>query len=218
MGSKRRARLNEQFKREITEILRREVRDPRVGSPTITGVEVTPDLWMARIYVRPGPLAQAESSGTTGSTINKELLEGLEAAAPFVRRALGKVLSLRRIPELRFQLDRSMEHAARIEELLREVRPEPEDMDAELPGEPTEDTSEGLPADPTPDPSASGAPEAPRVPEASEAPGASEAPEAPGAPAPDGSPEVPAEIPEAADRQEPGASGRDGTKRERGEA
>ena len=56
-----------------------------------------------------------------------ELLEGLEAAAPFVRRELGRVLSLRRVPELRFQLDRSFEHAARIEALLREVRPFPED-------------------------------------------------------------------------------------------
>ncbi|TVR53020.1 MAG: 30S ribosome-binding factor RbfA [Gemmatimonadales bacterium] len=156
MGSKRRARLNEQFKREITEILRREVRDPRVGSPTITGVEVTPDLWMARIYVRPGPLAQAEPSGTEGPSTTKELLEGLDASAPFVRRALGKVLSLRRIPELRFQLDRSMEHAARIEELLREVRPDPEDTDAELPADPSEEPG-ARGADGTEEPGARGA-------------------------------------------------------------
>ena len=131
MGSKRLARLNEQFKREITEILRREVRDPRVGSPTITGVEVTPDLWMARIYVRPGPESQKDFSEMERGSATRELLEGLEASAPFVRRSLGKVLSLRRIPELRFQLDRSMEHAARIEELLREVRPGSQDVDTE---------------------------------------------------------------------------------------
>jgi ribosome-binding factor A len=157
MGSKRRARLNEQFKREITEILRREVRDPRVGSPTITGVEVTPDLWMARIYVRPGPLAQTESSGEEGSSTTKELLGGLAAAAPFVRRELGKVLSLRRIPELRFQLDRSMEHAARIEELLREVRPEPEETEVELPPDP----AAGPTPDPTPNPTSDPTPDSP---------------------------------------------------------
>lgn len=157
MASKRIARLNEQFRREITEILRREVRDPRVGSPTITGVEITPDLWMARVYVRPGPElgrsgpateppsespVPSDSGTPSGSPSHPptssqgdlagELLEGLEAAAPFVRRELGKVLSVRRVPELRFQLDRSLEHAARIEELLREVRPtDPDPVDPE---------------------------------------------------------------------------------------
>jgi ribosome-binding factor A len=117
MAGKRSARLNEQFRREITGVLRTEVRDPRVGVPTVTGVEVTPDLWMARVYVRPDPSIAAASAGD-------ELVEGLEAAAPFIRRELGKTLSLRRIPELRFELDRTIEHAARIHALLAEVRPD----------------------------------------------------------------------------------------------
>lgn len=115
MSGKRVARLNEQFKREIAGILRTEVRDPRVGSPTVTGVKVTPDLWMARVYVRSGPSGEEE-----------DLLEGLRAAAPFIRRELGKLLSLRRIPELRFEIDRAQERASRIEEILREVLPEDE--------------------------------------------------------------------------------------------
>ncbi len=113
MSGKRIARLNEQFKREITGILRTEVRDPRIGSPTVTGVEVTPDLWMARIYLRPG----------LGRDDGEELLEGLEAANPFIRRRLGDLLTLRRIPELRFEIDRTLERAERIEAILREVRP-----------------------------------------------------------------------------------------------
>lgn len=117
MGGKRLARLNEQFKREISGILRREVRDPRIGLPTVTDVDVTPDLWLARIYVRPGPAADAEQDGDT-------LLEGLEAATPFIRRELAENLTLRRIPELRFELDRTLERALRIEEILREVLPD----------------------------------------------------------------------------------------------
>lgn len=121
MAGKRVARLNEQFKREITQILRTDVRDPRVGLPTVTGCEVTPDLWLARVYVRPGP---------TGDSSPEALIEGLEAAAPFIRRQLGDTLTLRRVPELRFEIDRTQERASRIEKILREVLPE-EDGDEE---------------------------------------------------------------------------------------
>lgn len=120
MSRRRLARLNEQLKREISRILRREVSDPRIGAPTVTDVEVTPDLWMAKVYVRPGP---GESPDEEGG----ELLEGLEAASAYVRRELGSTLTLRRVPELRFELDRTLERALRIEEILRDVLPEDED-------------------------------------------------------------------------------------------
>lgn len=123
MAGKRIARLNEQFRREITRVLRTQVRDPRVGTPTVTGVEVTPDLWMARVHVRPDPSIPGESAG-------EELMEGLEAAAAYVRRELSQTMSLRRVPELRFEIDRSVEHAARIHALLAEVLP-PDARDAE---------------------------------------------------------------------------------------
>jgi len=113
MARRRVARLGEQFRREITEILQREVKDPRVGFVTITAVDVTPDLFHARVYVRVmGDEAR-----------KKEALEGLDAAASFIRGELGQRLHIRRIPELRFEIDRSLEHAQRIEQLLREVRP-----------------------------------------------------------------------------------------------
>lgn len=117
-GGKRIARLNEQLKREISELLRREVRDPRVGHVTITGVDVARDLGSAKIYVR--TIGTPEEFDAT--------LEGLHAAAPFLRTELGRALHVRRVPELRFQPDRSMEHAQRIEQVLSEVVP-PESSD-----------------------------------------------------------------------------------------
>ncbi|MBW3535342.1 MAG: 30S ribosome-binding factor RbfA [Gemmatimonadetes bacterium] len=113
MASRRLERLGEQLKREISGILRTDVRDPRVGTPTVTGVEVTPDLWLARVHVQ-----------LTGSDEERAAaLEGLEAAAPFVRRQLGQELSVRRVPEIRFVEDRTLEQARRIEDILREVGP-----------------------------------------------------------------------------------------------
>ncbi len=126
MSERRRARLNEQMKREIAELLRSEVDDPRVGLPTVTRVDVTADLWLARIYVRPGP--------TDPDASLDEILGGLEAAAPFIRRALGRMLTLRRVPELRFLPDRTLEDALRIEQILREVLPDAASGEAAPPG------------------------------------------------------------------------------------
>lgn len=116
MPGKRTARLNEQLKRELAGLIRAEVRDPRVGHVTITDVEVAPDLGSASVFVRMlGD--EAERVAT---------LAGLAAAAPFLRSLLGRILRIRRVPELRFQEDRSLEHARRIEEVLSEViRPGP---------------------------------------------------------------------------------------------
>jgi ribosome-binding factor A len=135
MAGKRIARLNEQFRREITSILRTQVRDPRVGVPTVTGVEVTPDLWMARIHVRPDPSIESETAA-------EDLMQGLMAAAAYIRRELSGTLTVRRVPELRFQIDRSVEHAARIHALLAEVLPH-ESGDADE-GEWADDAGEGL--------------------------------------------------------------------------
>lgn len=115
------ARLNEQLKREITILVREEVRDPRVGMVTVTGVETSADLSVARVYVSIMGDDEAKAAG----------LEGLRAAAPFIRSELGRLLHVRQVPELRFQLDRSLEYAMRIEQLLKEVRQGGEPPDAE---------------------------------------------------------------------------------------
>ena len=111
MITKRLARLNEQLKREVSELVLRKVRDPRVGLVTITSVEVAGDLGSARVYVR---------TQDPNDELN-ESLAGLEAAAPFLRRELGRSLHLRRVPELRFQQDHSLDQARRIEEILSDV-------------------------------------------------------------------------------------------------
>lgn len=107
--NRRLARLNEQFRREITAILRRSVRDPRVLDVVVNSVEVTSDLWLARVYVRVGGDEQERA----------EALQGLDAAANFIRRELAAVLHIRRIPELRFLEDKTLAQANRIEEILR---------------------------------------------------------------------------------------------------
>ena len=109
--TKRLARLNEQLKREVSELVLRKVRDPRVGLVTITSVEVAGDLGSARVYVR---------TQDPNNELN-ESLAGLEAAAPFLRRELGRSLHVRRVPELRFQQDHSLDQARRIEEILSDV-------------------------------------------------------------------------------------------------
>lgn len=114
MASRRIERLNEQLKRELAELLRHRVRDPRVGVVTVTGVRTAPDLTFARVAVR--VLGDDETTA--------EAMEGLEAATPFLRRALGQDLRIRRVPELAFELDRTLERAARIEEILDDVRPD----------------------------------------------------------------------------------------------
>ena len=122
MATGRRAeRLNEQFKREIADILRFEVKDPRVGSVVVTAAKVSSDLSNAQIFVLL----------PTDPEEREETLTGLNAAASFVRSQLGRRLSIRKVPQLRFSTDTSLDYANRIEQLLQEARPA-----AETPSEP----------------------------------------------------------------------------------
>lgn len=111
MPNRRIPRLNEQFRREIAEILQRDVRDPRVREVTVTAVEVTSDLWLARVYV--------SVSGDEKEHV--EAFKGLDAASNFIRRVLGGTLHIRRVPELRFVEDHTLAEASRIEEILNEI-------------------------------------------------------------------------------------------------
>ena len=111
MSDRRIVRLNEQFRREIAEILHRDVRDPRVRGVTVTAVEVTSDLWLARVYV--------SVAGDEKERV--EALKGLDAASNFIKRVLGGTLHIRRVPELRFVEDDTLVQASRIEEILNEI-------------------------------------------------------------------------------------------------
>ena len=111
--ARRLARVNSQLQREITRVLRTEVRDPRVGFPVVTEVRVTSDLSYARVFVR-----------LDGDSRERDqAMKGLAASAAFIRGVLGAELHIRRVPELRFVEDTSVEHARRIEEILRDVLP-----------------------------------------------------------------------------------------------
>jgi ribosome-binding factor A len=114
MSSRRIARINEQLRREVAEILQYEVKDPRIGSVTVTAARVTPDLQLARVFV----------TAIGDAPERRETLAGLTGASAFIRSALADRLDLRRVPELRFELDESLSHAMRIEQLLSEVLPE----------------------------------------------------------------------------------------------
>ena len=108
-------RVAQQMRREVASILERDLRDPRLQDRwvSVTDVEVTPDLSMARIYV----------SVLEGGPTREQALEALQNAAGFVRHALAPRLGLREMPEIRFLLDTSIERGARVEELLAQVRP-----------------------------------------------------------------------------------------------
>ena len=111
MAAHRMERVNEQLKRDISRILLEEVKDPRVGGVAVTRVSTAPDLTLARIFVH----VQGDEAE------RKETMKGLRAATAFMRTALAQRIDLRRVPELRFELDRSLEHALRIERLLEEA-------------------------------------------------------------------------------------------------
>lgn len=117
MQGRRIDRIEEQLRIELSEIIEREIQDPRIGLTTVTGVKVSPDLRQARVFVTVlGDAAQ-----------RKKAIEGLRSAAGFVRRSLSKRLHhLRRIPEISFDYDEAVEKGIRIEELLDQIKHENE--------------------------------------------------------------------------------------------
>lgn len=116
-SSRRPEQVAEALRQVVAEGLAREVRDPRVGFVTVTGVLVTADLSHARIMVSvPGDDAAKTRA-----------LEGLQSAARFLRSRAARALTTRIVPELHFELDKGLAHAARINELLGEIRREEHD-------------------------------------------------------------------------------------------
>jgi ribosome-binding factor A len=113
-SSRRPEQMAETLRQVITDALAREVRDPRVGFVTVTGVLVSGDLSHARVMV--------SVPGDDGE--KSRALEGLQSAAGFLRSRAARSLTTRSVPELHFELDRGLEHAARINELLNSIRRE----------------------------------------------------------------------------------------------
>jgi ribosome-binding factor A len=104
-------RVADQIRSELASLLSREVHDPGVGFVTLTKVQVSPDLQVARVsYTVLGDEKARASSA-----------RALERAAPFLRRQLGSRLRLRRTPELRFIYDEAVAGQDRIEQLLNDI-------------------------------------------------------------------------------------------------
>lgn len=112
MAGKRIARINQLLREELSRLVYEEIKDPRVSGATITHVSASTDLSHARVSVRT----------LSDEFPVEEALEGLRSAAGFIRSRLGRELHFRRIPELDFVADHTLDHARRIEELLSEAR------------------------------------------------------------------------------------------------
>ena len=107
-------RLAEQIRIEVSDILSRQVHDPGIGFLTLTRVKVTDDLQQARIFYT--AMGDPEE--------RKKTARALDRALPFIRRALGQRLQLRRVPEITVRFDETVAHQARVEELLEEIKRE----------------------------------------------------------------------------------------------
>lgn len=117
---KRTDRLRVQIKEIISEIIQRKLKDPHVGMITITEVTITRDLSEAAVYYSVfGDVAVRRSTNKT-----------LERARGFIQSELGKVLHIRKVPTLRFEIDKSIDQGLRIQELLDQIHKDhPDDTD-----------------------------------------------------------------------------------------
>jgi ribosome-binding factor A len=109
MSSRRADRVASVIHAEIARLVREEVKDPRVGTISITEVMVKPDLSAARVRYLP--------LGGAGDRV--QIQQGLEAASRFLRGPIGRALGIRHAPEIRFELDPNVEYAAHMDRLLR---------------------------------------------------------------------------------------------------
>ncbi|BCU82054.1 ribosome-binding factor A [Polycladomyces abyssicola] len=106
------SRVGEQIKKELSQILQQELKDPRIGFVTITSVEMSGDLQHAKVYV--SVMGDEEQKKNTLAALNK--------AKGFIRSEIGRRITLRHTPELVFKVDESIEHGQYINQLLREVK------------------------------------------------------------------------------------------------
>ena len=114
MASTRPSRVGDQLRAEISDLLAREVHDPGIGFLTITHVHVSPDLQVARVYYT--TLGDAKARQDTSRALGR--------ATPFLRRQIGSRVRLKRVPQLEFFFDESIERGDRIERILNDMSAE----------------------------------------------------------------------------------------------
>lgn len=110
---KRADRVGDLLREEVSEIIIKKIKDPRVGFVTVTAVKVTDDLSIARVYIT--ILDKSQEAAT---------LSALRAASGFIRSELKKRLRMKVIPKIEFRKDETYEKGVRIDELLRKIREE----------------------------------------------------------------------------------------------
>lgn len=123
------ARVGDQIRIELSELIARQVKDPGVGFVTITEVRVTPDLQIARVYYT--SLGDEKARAQTR--------RALDRATAFLRRQVGQRLQLRRVPELEFRFDETIERADRIERIIQDLQEQDTKRDEALGPEPLEE-------------------------------------------------------------------------------
>lgn len=112
METERTRKVGIAIQKEFSEILQRELKDPRIGFVTVTRVKVTPDLKIANIYI-----------SIYGSAKERErTLQGLESAKGYIRNLFAKRLHIKFIPEIRFFYDKSIEEGIRISKIISKLR------------------------------------------------------------------------------------------------
>ncbi|WP_047154635.1 30S ribosome-binding factor RbfA [Aneurinibacillus tyrosinisolvens] len=111
MGNVRTNRVGEQIKKELSQIIQREIKDPRIGFVTITDVEVSGDLSQAKVFI--SVLGNEDQRNDT--------LKALDKAKGFMRTEIGRRVRLRHTPDFVFKIDESVAYGSRIETLLTEI-------------------------------------------------------------------------------------------------
>ncbi len=120
MESRRAHRVADLIRHEIAQILRKDVKDPRIGFVTLTDVEVSADLRVAKVYY----------TVLGDDSQRSETARGLQSAVTYIRREVGQRLRLKAVPEVRFLYDESLERGMRLQSVLEDLHHEPEEPDS----------------------------------------------------------------------------------------
>lgn len=123
-NTRRQDQLGRVIAQELSELMRLRVKDPRIGFASITGVNVSRDLSLAKVYI--SVMGSPEEQ--------RETMRGLRHAAGFLRHELAQRLSVRHVPEITFQLDESIARGARMLDLLNEISREQQPNPVGAPG------------------------------------------------------------------------------------
>jgi ribosome-binding factor A len=118
---KRADRVGGQVKKELSDLLRKEIRDPRLDSVTIVGVDLSDDLRSARVFF----------SAAQGEKARAGARAGFKSASGYLKRRLGSRLELKYVPELRFIYDESLDRATHLNEILKTISEETESAEDE---------------------------------------------------------------------------------------